>query len=195
MDTAGYVAAGVTAVIGEYARQALFASAARARARRSQGTTTYDVTRASRAVFVLAAIIFGGLIVAILVNGDDWRLTLLLAPFLLLCVLAPPGPIRVDAAGISTRRWYTRETRILWRELIEVRGPDRLGQVFVRGGNGQEITHTGLHAGAVEFHRHVMRYARVPNQIPGPFVYSGHIQYGHVHADRHHTPAHPSRPQ
>jgi hypothetical protein len=155
------IAAGLTAVLGETLRQLLFSSARRARARRTVGVSTYDVTLSGRLIFSGAIVILGGLMVVVLIRGDDWRVTLLLAPFLLLCLLGLPGSIRVDAVGVSTGRWYGRRTRIAWREVIDVRGPDAAGQVFVIGANGQRIVHTGLHAGAAEFYRDVMRHARV----------------------------------
>lgn len=166
MDTAGFAAAGAAAVIGEYLRQLLFGSAARARARRAAGIRIYDVTLAGRLLFAAAVLIFAGLIAIIVIDGDDWRITLLLWPFLLLCVFALPGPIRVDATGLDTRRWYGPHTRIPWREVIDVRGPDGLGQVIVIGANGQKIVHIGLHAGAQAFYHDVMTYARVsPSRI------------------------------
>src|SRR5262249_47292440 len=121
----------------------------------------YGLTIAGRLIFAGAIVILGGLIVIVLVRGDDWRITLLLAPFLLLCVFGLPGSIRVDAVGVSTRRWDGRPTRIAWREVIDVGGPDAAGQVIVTGANGQKIVHTGLHAGAAGFYRDVMRAARV----------------------------------
>lgn len=167
MGTADFVAAGLTAVIGEALRRLLFSSAARARARSASGATVYDITRGGRLIFAACILIFGGLIAGVLLHGDDWRITLILAPFLLLCVFGLPGSIRVDpVTGVSTRRWYARATRIPWNEVIEVRGPDQLGQVFVIGANGQTIAHTGLHVGAAAFHRDVMRFARVsPSRI------------------------------
>jgi hypothetical protein len=167
MTTPDAIAAGLTVVLGESLRQLLFSSAARARARRTAGSTIYDVTLAGRLIFTAAIVIIGGLIVAVLVDGDDWRITLLLAPFLVLCLAGIPGSIRVDPAnGVSTRRWYGRTRRIAWREVIDVRGPDGIGQVIVSGANGQKIVHTGLHAGAAAFRRQVLQYARVsPTRI------------------------------
>src|SRR5262249_30051507 len=151
------------------ARQWLMSSAAHTRALRAGGSLIYGVTLASRLTFAAAIALLGGLAIAVVANGDDCRIALMLAGFCALCVFALPGRIVLTpSSGIATRRWYTRMTRIPWREVTEVTGPDKGGNVTVRGANGQRIIHTCVHVDGAGFRREVLARAPVSPSVISP---------------------------
>jgi hypothetical protein len=165
MAIAGFVAAGMTAIAGEVARQSLTTSAARARARRAGGATVYRVTLAGRFVFDAAIVIMAGLAALVVYHGEDWRIAALLGGFVMLCVFAYPGAIVVDATGVRTRRWYGRPVRIAWPEVAELTQQDRVGQTTLVSYSGRSIVHTSLHADGAGFRREVTARARLTPRI------------------------------
>ncbi len=167
MASNAFMAAAVTAVLGEAARQALSASAAHSRAKRSAGVTIYRLTLPGRLVIDAAILIMGGLAVIVLAHGDSPWIAAMLGAFVALCVLAYPGDVIVDPAfGIRTRRWYGRAVAIAWQDVAELKNQDQVGQTTVISFSGRHIVHTSLHADGAGFRREVRRYAE--SLIPDP---------------------------
>jgi hypothetical protein len=166
MANGTFVAAALTAFAGEIARQVLTAWAARTRARRSTGITTYQVTLVGRFIIDAAIVIMGGLAVVVLYNGDSAWIAAMMGGFTALCVFAYPGPIVVDpASGLRTRRWYGAAVRIAWHEVAELKNQDQVGQTTVISVSGRQIVHTSLHADSAGFRHDVQRYARLTPRL------------------------------
>ena len=156
----------ITAFVGEFARQTLMASAARARARRVEGATDYRVTLIGRLIFGAAILLMGSLAAIVIYHGEDRRIAALLAGFVLLCLFGYPGDIVVDPArGVRTQRWYGRPTVIAWHEVADLRAMDRVGQSVVVSHSGRQIVHSSLHADDPGFRREVRYYARLTPRI------------------------------
>jgi hypothetical protein len=156
----GLLTGALTALLSEAVRQWLTASARRTRARRSAGVTIHPVTLAGRLIFDAAILIMGGLAVLVVYHREDWRIAALVGAFALLCLFAYPGPIVVDPrAGVRMRRWYGRTVEIVWRDVVELRGIDPLGQSTLISRSGRKIVHTSLHADGDGFCREVRAHA------------------------------------
>ena len=168
MVSTGFVAAALTAVCGEVARQALAASAAHTRATRASGVTVYRLTIPGRVIIDAAILMMATLAALVLYHGEDWRIAAMLGAFVALCVFAYPGAVIVDAGtGIRTRRWYGGTVRIAWHDVAELKRQDQVGQTTVVGHSGRQIVHTSLHADRDGFRGEVERYARLtPRFVP-----------------------------
>ena len=163
---AGFLSAALTALLSEFTRQWLTASANRARARHSGGTTIYRLTLAGRLIIDAAILLMAGLAALVLYHGEDWRIALLLGGFVALCVFAYPGDVIVEAStGVRTRRWYGAAVKIAWRDVADLKGSDQLGQVTLVSVSGRRIVHTSLHADGPGFRREIQRHARLTPRI------------------------------
>jgi hypothetical protein len=104
------------------------------------GALEFPITRGMRFLIdsvVIALIGFSVLILGTaLIQGEGWYAVFMPLAVLLAILMATPGAVVLDHAGIRQHRWLLGDKTIAWNEIAWMRHGWRTGAIYVKSKNG-----------------------------------------------------------